>query len=54
MEVVELPERHASVIYGGGCVAVTLMGDIAAYGGTSKIHMELIKFWRTVFSGYFI
>lgn len=56
MDTVELqlPESHASVIYRGGRVAITLMGDIAVYGGTSKIHTELVKVWRTVFAGCFI
>lgn len=56
MDTVELqlPGSHASVIYGGGRVAITLIGDIAAYGGTSKIHTELVKVWRTVFAGCFI
>lgn len=53
-DVTELPEIHASLVYGGGQVAITLRGDIAIYGGTSKIHMELIRFWRMILSSYFI
>jgi len=52
--VTELPGIHASVLYGPGHTATTLPGDIAVHGGTSTIRMELIMFWRMVFSSYFI
>lgn len=47
-------EIHASIVYGGGHVAIILLGDIAIHGGTSKIYMDATMFWRMIFSSYFI
>lgn len=52
--IMELPEIKNSVIYWAGHVAITLLGDIAVYSGTSKIQPELIMFWRMIFSSYLI